>query len=44
MLRGPRNRSGRLSNGDGKKCKLWLGNRGKLDIVGHVVVKRLAFS
>ena len=42
MLRGM-NWSGRVSIGDGKECKLWLGSRGKLVIVGHVVVKRLAF-
>ena len=44
MLRGPRNWSGRLSNGDGKECKLWLGSREKVVIVGDVVGRRLAFS
>ena len=45
MLRGPRNWSGRVSIGDRKECKLWLGSRGKLVIVGGqvVVIKRLAF-
>ena len=44
LLEGPRNWSERVSIGDGKECKFWLGSRGKLVLVEDVVVKRLAFS